>query len=194
MTPRRSLLLALLSLALSIDARPIAWHEQFPRGLMASASPRSANRACTIETRPLSFGIYDPLADRDLDATAQIIYVCLNGNGNGGGGGGGGGGNGGGGGGSDKQAIRVELWTGAANTFDRAMRGAEGGNWLNYNIYLDATRQSIWGNGFSGTEAYIDSHPPNGTPVIVPAFGRVFASQNVVSGVYVDTVHVVILF
>lgn len=192
MTAARSLLVAMVAVAMLFGAHPIAGAEQFPRGLLAAA-PRQGGRTCAIETRPLSFGVYDPLADNDLDATAQIIYICTNGNGNGGGGGGRGGGGGGGNGGNDSQAIRVELGVGWADTFERRMTGP-GGVRLNYNIYLDATHRSIWGNGFAGTEVYIDSHPPNGTPVTVTAFGRIFAAQDAVSGQYADIVHAVILF
>jgi hypothetical protein len=75
----------MVAIVLLIAGRPIAGDDQFPRGLMASADPRTPNRSCTIETRPLSFGIYDPLAETDVDATAQIIYTCANGSGGGGG-------------------------------------------------------------------------------------------------------------
>ena len=74
-TPARSLLIAMVAVALLIGARPIAGDEQFPRGLM-SAAPRAGGGSCTIETRPLSFGIYDPLAETDVDAIGQIIYTC----------------------------------------------------------------------------------------------------------------------
>ena len=65
---------------------------------------------------------------------------------------------------------------------------------LKYNIYLDATHRTIWGNGVDITQVYIDSHPPNGTPVIVPAYGRIFARQNPVAGQYYDSVIAAILF
>jgi len=194
-TPARSLLVAVAALALLIGARPMAGPEQFPRGLMASAEPR-AGRICTIETRPLSFGIYDPLAETDLDATAQIIYTCATGSGGGGGdsGRGRGGGGGGGGGGNSPQAVRIELWQGLHGSFvPRTMTGP-GAATLDYNIYLDATHRTIWGNGVDITQVYTDTHPPNATPVIVPAFGRIFGRQNVESGQYFDSVHAVILF
>jgi spore coat protein U-like protein len=187
----------MVAAALLFGARALSGDEQFPRGLLAAEPRTGGGRACAIETRPLSFGVYDPLADNDLDAAAEIIYTCASGNGGGGGGGGGGrgrgGGGGGGSGGNDKQTIRIELGVGWANTFERKMVGP-GGAVLSYNIYLDATHRSIWGNGFAGTEVYLDSHPPNGTPVIVTAFGRIFARQNAESGQYVDVVHAVILF
>ena len=69
-----------------------------------------------------------------------------------------------------------------------------GGEELEYNIYLDATHHQVWGTGEGPTLAYIDANPPNGTPVIVTAFGRIFGGQDVVAGPYADNVPVRILF
>ena len=68
----------MMALALLIGARPGA-EAQFPRGLLAGP-PEQERRgsSCTIETRPLSFGNYDPEAGADLDAVAQVIYTCDN--------------------------------------------------------------------------------------------------------------------
>ena len=44
------------------------------------------------------------------------------------------------------------------------------------------------------TEVYIENNPPNNTPVIVPAFGRIHPGQDVEAGPYVDDVPVRILF
>ena len=77
MTPARSLLIAMVAVALLIGARPIAGVEQYPHGLMsATPTARGNNRSCTIETRPISFGDYDTLAERDVDAIGQVIYTC----------------------------------------------------------------------------------------------------------------------
>jgi spore coat protein U-like protein len=65
---------------------------------------------------------------------------------------------------------------------------------LRYNVYLDATRRTIWGNGTNGTDVYFVSNPANRTPVVVPVFGRIFERQNVEAGEYFDGIHVVILF
>jgi spore coat protein U-like protein len=65
---------------------------------------------------------------------------------------------------------------------------------LEYNIYLDATHRQVWGTGEGPTLAYIDTNPPNRTPVIVPAFGRIFGRQDVPAGPYGDNVPVRILF
>ena len=57
---------------------------------------------------------------------------------------------------------------------------------LYYNIYLDATHRTIWGDGTNGTDVYIDPKPPNKTPVTVPAYGRIRALQDVPAGQYAD--------
>ena len=180
MRPVRSLWIVMVGVVLAIGARPIAWDEQFPRGLMSSAEPRAVG-SCTIETRPLNFGVYDQFAGADNDAIGQIIYTCENGNGPGT---------------RDKpedKGIRIEMAQGYGNSFaPRRMRGL--GNDLEYNIYLDANRRMVWGTGEGPTQVYIDTHPPNRTSVTVPAFGRIFARQDVAAGPYASDVPVRILF
>ena len=72
MTPARSLLVAMVAVVLLIGARPIAGVEQYPRGLMSAAPTAGNNRSCTIETRPISFGNYDTLEDRDVTRSARL--------------------------------------------------------------------------------------------------------------------------
>ena len=201
MTTTRSLLVAIVAVAVLIGARPFAGDEQFPRGLM-SAAPRGGGQGgqCRIETRPLRFGTYDPLAETDVAAVGQIIYVCQ---GNGGGGGGRGGGppdgrGGGPGAGTRAQntGLRIELSEGSNMSFDpRGMLGP-GFSVLDYNIYLDATRRTIWGTGVGSTQVYIDLDPPLDTPVTVPVYGRIFGRQSgeLEAGSYGDVVPVRIVF
>jgi spore coat protein U-like protein len=171
-TPARALSIAMIAIAVLISTREIGAFAQFPRGLLAAAPRTQPDRNfCLIQTRPLSFGVYDSLATGHLDALAQVIYSC----------------------GNQARNIRVELGTGYANQFDRHMASGIG-EVLNYNVYLDATRRTIWGNGTNGTDVYFASNPPNGTPVVLPVFGRIFDRQNVEAGEYFDSIHVVILF
>jgi spore coat protein U-like protein len=65
---------------------------------------------------------------------------------------------------------------------------------LDYNIYLDATHRTVWGTGEGSTQYYYDANPPDKTPVIVTAFGRIFGRQDVQAGQYADSVPVRILF
>ena len=48
MTPARSLLVAMVAVALLIGARPIGGDEQFPRGLLSGA-PRTPNASARLK-------------------------------------------------------------------------------------------------------------------------------------------------
>jgi len=170
-TPARSLLVAMLGAVLLIGARPGA-EVQFPRGLLSGAPRDAPIPVCTIETRPLSFGTYDPLANADLDALAQVIYTCNN----------------------QARKIRIEMTTGWSNQFSPRSMRATTTDQLDYNIYLDSTHQTIWGQGAYGTDVYYQNNPPNGTPVVVPAYGRIFARQQPAPGNYSDILTVRVLF
>ena len=65
---------------------------------------------------------------------------------------------------------------------------------LRYNIYLDATFQTVWGIGANGTDVYLDVNPPLGSPVVVPVFARIYGRQDVPAGPYIDNVGVRIVF
>lgn len=173
-----------------ISGHPIAGDEQFPRGLLSAPDPRTPERFCSIETRPLSFPAYDPLDGREVTAIGQIIYTC---------------GRvtrgcanppcGGGGGGNGNKSIRIEMAQGPGNSFaPRHMFGGLGFDELDYNIYLDAQHRMVWGTGEGPTQVYTDNNPPNDTPVIVPAFGRIMRDQDVAPGPYAADVPVRILF
>jgi spore coat protein U-like protein len=173
MTPFRLLLVAMVATGLLVGARPRA-EAQFPRGLLAAApkDKPDGGAICTIETRPLSFGIYDPEASASTDAVAQVIYTCNN----------------------KAKKIRIEMTTGVSNQFDRYMLGPTTGDRLSYNIYLDSTHHTIWGQGLYGTDVYYQNNPPNGTPVVVPAYGRIRARQQPPPGNYADVLTVRVLF
>ena len=170
MTPFRLLFVAMIATVLLVGARSGA-EAQFPRGLLAAA-PTAApkNGSCTIETRPLSFGNFDPQANADLDAVAQVIYTCDN----------------------QAKKIRIDMSAGTSNTFDRQM--SNGGYDLKYNIYLDPTHRTVWGDGVLGTDVYYENNPPNGTPVVVLAYGRIPGRQDPAPGQYTDVLTVRVLF
>ena len=170
MTLFRSLFIAIVATVLLIAPRSGA-EAQFPRGLLAAAPRADPKRgSCTIETRPLSFGNFDPQANADVDAVAQVIYTCDN----------------------RAKKIRIDMSSGTSNSFDRSM--SNGGYNLAYNIYLDATHRTVWGDGVLGTDVYYENNPPNGTPVVVLAYGRIPARQDPAPGQYTDVLTVRVLF
>lgn len=126
---------------------------------------------CTISTTGVSFGSYDVYSASALDSTGSVTYNC----------------------GLGTILISVDISKGASAAFDpRTMQN--GVNALNYNLYTDAARSTIWGDGTAGTSQYSATLPPLNTDVTVTVYGRATALQDVAAGAYADTVVVTVNF
>jgi spore coat protein U-like protein len=79
----------------------------------------------------------------------------------------------------------VELGLGS-NASGSVRRLSSGTDFLTYELYSDASRSTVWGTGAA------DDFAPGAAPSKVarnfPVYGRVAANQDVVAGVYSDTV------
>jgi spore coat protein U-like protein len=130
--------------------------------LGVAAAPGAAEaQACLFTTAGgLNFGTYDPFATAPLDSTSTIFAWCL------------------------VQTIRVSLDRGQSGTFAaRELRfGAEA---LRYNLYLDAARTTIWGDGTGGSVELT-----SGGLVRATVYGRIPPLQDPVVGTYRDTIRV----
>ncbi|MDO8684810.1 MAG: spore coat U domain-containing protein [Armatimonadota bacterium] len=137
---------------------------------VALAWPRTAMAVCTISTTPVSFGNYNVFSVTPLDTTGTVTYRC-----------------------GTERNIRISLNRGGAATFNprRMLKGSEA---LNYNLYRDAARTTIWGDGTGGTQVYFDANPPNNQNVTVNIFGRIPAGQDVTAGSYTNTITATIDF
>ncbi len=68
-------------------------------------------------------------------------------------------------------------------------RMVNGSEQLQYNLYLDAARTIIWGDGSGGTQALLIHNPQgNNQDLTVPIFGRIPAGQDRGIGTYSDTI------
>jgi spore coat protein U-like protein len=65
---------------------------------------------------------------------------------------------------------------------------------LNYNLYLNAARTTIWGDGTGGTQEFTDHTPPFGRSIVVPIYGRIPALQDVSVGSFSNTITVTYQF
>lgn len=139
--------------------------------LLVSGSARG--QSCSVSvTSGVSFGAYDPLDTSPLDQTGSITYQC---------------------GVLFLGTIRIDLSTGSSGTYAfRQMH--KGGDELRYNLYLDATRTLIWGNGTSGSSRFGPVLPLLGSPQTLTIYGRIPARQASPIGVYTDTVTATINF
>jgi len=128
----------------------------------ASAAP-SCNFAVA---NALGFGPYDPFAVSPTDGTSTLNYRCPPG-----------------------KAVRISLDTGASGSFAwREMR--QGAEVLRYNLFLDAARTIVWGDGTGGTSTGPNVTTSSGGTTTAYVFGRVSAGQDAVAGAFVDTIRV----
>lgn len=128
----------------------------------AAAQPAPS---CTISAVSVAFGNYNVFTATPVDSAGSVTFRCN----------------------SQAANISITLGKGASSTFTpRTMSKA--GEALNYNLYLDAARTNVWGDGTGGTSTYTNANPPNNQNVTLPIYGRIPASQDVSAGVYTDTV------
>jgi spore coat protein U-like protein len=121
----------------------------------------------------LAFGSYDVLSSSALDSAGSIAYRCDNV--------------------GVLDTIKIQLSRGSSATFQpRTLQS--GADQLQYNLYLDPARSTVWGDGGSGTGQYGPILPADGSSVLLEIYGRVPGRQNVRAGSYSDTVVITIVF
>lgn len=124
---------------------------------------------CNAPNATLAFGNYDPVVTNSaapLDQTTNLQYTCTKG-----------------------VSANIGLDNGLNFTTTRRMAGPSS-NFLNYQIYTDLARTSIWTNASPGwvTAASTSKNTFLGGATGLPAYGRVGAGQDIVAGSYTDSV------
>jgi len=138
-------------------------------GLLVAAT---AEAACTISITPVAFGTYNVFSGSADDATGQITYRCTA---------------------PRPPLVQIHLDKGGAPSFNpRQMRRSS--EILNFNLYLDSTRSTIWGDGTGGTQAYTLANPLPNQNINVIVYGRIPPGQDVSAGSYTATVTATIFF
>lgn len=127
--------------------------------------------SCTISVTSVAFGTYNVFTTTAVDSTGTITYQCN----------------------SKATNISISLSDGSSTTYSpRTLR--KGSEILQYNLYSDAARTTVWGDGTDGTSVYTIANPSNNSNVTVTVYGRIPAQQDVSAGSYTDTVSAVINF
>jgi spore coat protein U-like protein len=135
-------------------------------------APTAGTRTCAITATGVDFGVYETTNSVPADSTGTITYSCSQGGG--------------------ALNVTVTIDSGFGASFNRTM--TNGTDRMNYNLYLDAGRTTIWGDGSSGTNVLTDKVPGNSKQITATVYGRVFPRQNVGSGQYADGLTVTLLF
>lgn len=130
----------------------------------------AAEASCTVSTTSVNFGSYDVFDSAPTDSTGSITLRCN----------------------GSARHVRVEISRGGAPSV--AVRFMNKGfEPLFYNLYQDASRTTIWGDGTGGSDYYVGD-PPNNRDLTLTVFGRIHAGQDVSAGSYQDTVTVTVQY
>lgn len=138
---------------------------------MAAATPA---KACTISATGVAFGAYNPRSGSADNGTGRIELACP----------------------PSVRDPEVAIGTGSSGSY--ATRNmTSGATLLNYNLYTNAARTNVWGDGSGGTSTVT----LNGGSVSQgvrrfsrTVYGRIPALQNVKAGSYNDTLIVTVTF
>lgn len=129
--------------------------------------PSLTSADCNVSSSGVSFGNYDVFAINPTDNVGTLTVNC-----------------------SVETSYTLKLDQGNSGNFsERKM--SNGTDFLIYNIYSDAARNSIWGDGTDNSVTISGQTEATGQH---PLYGRIFAGQNVSVGNYSDTIIITIVF
>jgi spore coat protein U-like protein len=126
---------------------------------------------CTITAGTVAFGNVNALSGTNYDATGTLSIACTNGS---------------------PWSATASVGGGAGATF-ATRRMTSGASTLNYTLYTDSGRATVWGDG-TGTTGTVGGTGTGGTQSVT-VYGRVPSGQtSVAAGAYSDTVTVTITY
>lgn len=130
---------------------------------------------CTLNIiSAVGFGSYDPFSATPLDSNGQLNVTCA--------------------GTGTTPDFTLTLSSGNAGSYTPRQM-ASGLQTLNYNLYLNAGRTTIWGDGTSGTSVVSETRNCKAAGCNYVVYGRIPASQTSAAvGSYSDSITVTIVF
>jgi spore coat protein U-like protein len=123
--------------------------------------------ACNVDVAPLSFGTINALEIHDTDSTTTITVTC-----------------------PAATTYTATAGAGTGSYAERQMTAAQGH--LDYQLYTEASRSLVWGDGSAGTNTLAGTAGPTGDTQTV--YGRVPAQPLAIPGTYADTILVTISY
>lgn len=129
-------------------------------------------KTCTISGGAVAFGVYDPTSSANLDSIGSVTLECN---------------------GRIKATLSVSVGSGVGASYFSGRRMTRiGGSTLKYNLYANASRTKVLGDGTGGSVTLEIEGLKFESQAI---WARIPAQQaNVLSGSYVDTVLVTISY
>jgi spore coat protein U-like protein len=140
---------------------------RFALFLALSLTGLGCRAGCTVGTQGLAFGGYNPIPGTAVDSVGYVNVNCDSG-----------------------MPYTIKLSAGGG-TF-AARRMANGSYGLQYNLFADAGRTTVWGDGVGGV---LVSGSGTGTTVDHPVYGRIPGGQTgAYIGSYSDSITVTLSF
>lgn len=126
--------------------------------------------SCRVTATPVRFGNYNPLRVAPLNRTSRITVNC-----------------------SGTGTFTVALSTGQSGSYNpRYMLSGASADQLDYNLYTNAARNIIWGDGSGGS--VIVTHVFNNNRVRLNVYAQIPARQDITPGNYTDNITVKVTF
>lgn len=126
---------------------------------------------CSVSTTAVNFGSYLVFQSAPTTSTGSVILTCQ----------------------GTVKTYAVSLNAGHSGSFgNRSLIG--GGSSLFYQLYIDATRLTIWGDGSGGSATAAGSFGKGGGTNVHTIYGQLFPLQNIIPGNYTDSVLVTLSF
>lgn len=128
---------------------------------------------CSVTSTPVSFGNYDVFSTAPLDSTGIIAISCSN---------------------PEKKPmpVTVSISSGGSGSFNpRQMQFAGGADRMNYYLFIDPSKTTIWGDSTGGTSTFTDTIVRDAT-LNATIYGRIPAKQDLRAGAYSDSLLVTV--
>jgi spore coat protein U-like protein len=125
--------------------------------------------SCVVAATPLIFGNYNPSTVTPLDVTNTVTVTCTVGT---------------------AYDIGLDAGGGAGATVG-SRKMSNGANLLNYTLYQDSPRTTVFGNTVATDTLHATALV---TPIIHTVYGRVFSGQYIPAGAYTDTINVTVTY
>jgi spore coat protein U-like protein len=143
--------------------------------LLGLTLPGCAQAACSVSASGVAFGIYDATSASPDDATGTVTVNCTIISG--------------------PAGYTIGLSTGGSGSY-AARTLTSGGSTLSYQLYANASRTQIWGNGSGGSTTVASSFFAAlfGGVATHQIYGRIPAGLVVSPGSYGDTIIVTVTY
>ena len=121
--------------------------------------------SCSVSVLNVAFGGYDVFQQQDTETTGSVNVTC-----------------------DSSTSYAISLSAGLGTFAARTM--TNGSQQLDYNLFTDPQRLTIWGDGTSGTVT-VSATATSGSYTV---YGMIPARQNVRAGSYSDTITVTVTY